>query len=213
MDIQFLSDHLYLQTVTRNRLALFDFDGTITTKDTLIEFIRYYHGNTKLLTGFLILSPILVSYKVGIIPNWKAKEILLRYFFHGEPVSEFNEKCTTFAKICIPKLLRPQAINTIETHLKNNDEVVVVSASPENWVKPWCDAQNIKCLATQLEISNDIITGKISGKNCHGPEKVTRIKSCLELSSFDEIFAYGDTSGDKPMLALAHRKYYKPFRG
>lgn len=198
--------------MTRNRLALFDFDGTITTRDTLIEFIRYYHGTTRLLTGLFVLSPVLASYKARIIPNWKAKEIMLRYFFYGEPVEEFNEKCLDFARNFVPDLLRPQAMKAIRDHVTENDEVVIVSASPENWVKPWCDVHNLKCLATSLHTENGAITGKISGKNCHGAEKVTRIQSCVDLSSYQEVVAYGDTPGDKPMLALAHRMYYKPFR-
>ena len=59
-------------------IAFFDFDGTITTKDSLLEFIRFYHGDIKTILGILILSPILVLYKMKIIPNYKAKELKIQ---------------------------------------------------------------------------------------------------------------------------------------
>lgn len=196
----------------RNGLALFDFDGTITKKDTLIEFIRYYHGTSKLLYGLCVLSPVLAAYKTGVIPNWKAKEKMLQFFFKGHSVKKFNDMCLEFTKGCIPSLIRPQAMNAIETHIKNNDHVYVVSASPENWVRPWCEQMNIKCIATCLETKDGHLTGRMSGKNCHGEEKVERIKHSITLGNYSEVFAYGDTEGDKPMLALAHKAFYKPFR-
>jgi phosphoserine phosphatase len=61
-------------------------------------------------------------------------------------------------------------------------------------------------------VKQGIITGKISGRNCHGDEKVCRIKEHFNVSQFSEVIAYGDSAGDKEMLALAHRRYYKPFR-
>jgi HAD superfamily phosphoserine phosphatase-like hydrolase len=87
-----------------------------------------------------------------------------------------------------------------------------VSASAENWVKPWCDKYGIRCLSTKLEVNGGIITGKIRGRNCYGDEKACRIKETFDLSKFDLIIAYGDSSGDKEMLALAHERNYKPFR-
>ena len=194
------------------RLVLFDFDGTITTKDTLMEFIKFYKGTPAFLIGMLVLSPVLLSYKLKIIANWKAKEILLRYFFNGEAVNTFNSKCHVFASSIVPRFVRKQALKTIQKHLNDGDRVVVVSASPENWVKPWCDQLDLQCIATSLCTDQSKLTGRISGKNCYGREKVCRIQNALRLDAFSEIIAYGDSSGDKPMLALAHQSFYKPFR-
>ena len=36
-----------LQEADTSTLVLFDFDGTITTRDTLIEFVRFYKGKRK----------------------------------------------------------------------------------------------------------------------------------------------------------------------
>jgi phosphatidylglycerophosphatase C len=196
----------------KKRLVLFDFDGTITTKDTLLEFIRFYHGNRKFLSGFVLSSPWLALMTLNVIPNWKAKQKILKWFFSGENIHTFNQKCDIFSKTVLPSLIRPKALMEIKKHLEEKATVVVISASAENWVKPWCNANGLNCLATQLETRGEKLTGKISGFNCYGAEKERRIKACYTLTDFEEIVAYGDSRGDLEMLALAQQQHYKPFR-
>lgn len=198
--------------MSKPALALFDFDGTITTKDTLLEFIIHTHGRRSFWRGIMVLSPVLFLFKAKIIPNWKAKELMLSYFFRGMDYGEFEKKCSSFAADVVPSLIRKQAMEKIDSHLRLGDRVVIVSASPENWVKKWADAHGLECLATRMQVTGGAITGKFSGKNCHGPEKVERIKCHINLADFNEIHAYGDSQGDKPMMKLATASYYKPFR-
>lgn len=193
-------------------IAFFDFDGTITSKDTLAEIIKFSKGKMRYYTGLLILSPVLIAYKIKLLSNHKAKEFMLQYFFGGTLLSDFNAVCKEFTKIKLPSLLRKQALQEIRKHIENKTKVVVVSASPVNWVKPWCDQYNLDCIATCLEVKNDTITGKISGQNCSGQEKVNHITSNYMLKTYSDIYAYGDTSGDLPMLGLSTHKFFKPFR-
>lgn len=195
------------------KLVLFDFDGTITTKDTLIEFVLFYRGRHQYLFGIFMLAPMLALYVTKLIPNWKAKQHFLSHYFKGEKISDFNSRCLDFSTKVLPSLIRPQAIEAIEEYRKQNVTIAVVSASAENWVKPWCDKYEMICLATKLEVKDGTITGKLSGRNCYGDEKVCRIKECFNLSDYHEIIAYGDSSGDKEMLKLAHHPFYKPFKG
>jgi phosphatidylglycerophosphatase C len=196
----------------KKKLALFDFDGTITTKDTLTEFLIFYRGRVRFLFGMLLLSPIIAAYLLKLIPNWKGKQWCLRFFLGGENTSVFNEQCLSFSKHILPKLIRPGAWKTIEAYKKEGATIAVVSASAENWVGPWCQQNGLLCIATQLEVKDDQITGNLCGANCYGPEKVKRIEKQLLLSGFDEIVAYGDSSGDREMFGIAHRFFYKPFR-
>jgi phosphatidylglycerophosphatase C len=209
MDRQFLFHHLLDM---KKKLVLFDFDGTITTKDTLLEFIIFYHGRRTFLTGLLVLSPILILHLLKVIKNWKAKQIFLAWYLKGETIDRFNEQCKQFAEKKIPVLIRPGALLAIEQYKREGHTVAVVSASAENWVKPWCDLHGLICIATKLEVRNNKLTGNLSGKNCYGPEKCTRINEIFNLADYEAVIAYGDTSGDKEMLALAHQKFYKPFR-
>ncbi|MBX2925310.1 MAG: haloacid dehalogenase-like hydrolase [Chitinophagaceae bacterium] len=195
-----------------NDIAFFDFDGTITYKDTLREVIKYQKGVLGFYGGMLRLSPWLIAMKLKIISNSTAKQKLLTLFFGGMSEKEFQQKCDAFIKDKLPALLRPAALAEIKKHQLNNTPVVVVSASPQNWIAGWCAANNIACVATKLEVHNGHITGLIDGKNCYGGEKVNRINGLYDLKQYKNIFCYGDTKGDKPMLELATFSYYKPFR-
>ena len=193
-------------------LAHFDFDGTITTDDSLLKFIRFVVGDRRFLLGLVVLSPMLVLYKLKLIPNYKAKQYMLSWFFKGMSKDAFLKVANEYSLVHIDKILRPKAIEKINWHKNQGHKVVVVSASIECWLRPWCEKNGLELIATKLEIKDDIVTGKLLSKNCYGVEKVNRIKEAYKLENFDYIYAYGDSSGDKQMLELAHEKFYKPFR-
>jgi phosphatidylglycerophosphatase C len=201
------------------QIAFLDFDGTITTKDTLLEMIKFSKGSFRFYLGFLINSPWLLAWKAGIISNQRAKERMLTWFFGGMQLDAFQDTCNRFAATAIPNLIRPKAIHEIRLLQAKAVEVVIVSASPANWLQPWTDRLGVALLATRLETSSHPgtpitprLTGKIQNHNCHGEEKVRRIRESFDLSDYDHIIAYGDSKGDKPMLALAANSFFKPFR-
>ena len=194
------------------KIAFFDFDGTITTDDSLLKFIRFVVGDRRFLLGLVVLSPMLVLYKLKLIPNYKAKQYMLSWFFKGMSKDAFLKVANEYSLVHIDKILRPKAIEKINWHKNQGHKVVVVSASIECWLRPWCEKNSLELIATKLEIKDDIVTGKLLSKNCYGVEKVNRIKELYDLEIFDYIYAYGDSIGDKQMLELAHEKFYKPFR-
>ena len=194
------------------KLALFDFDGTITIDDSLIKFIRFVVGDVKYVIGMVALSPMLFLYKLKFIPNYKAKQYMLSYFFKGMDESSFLHVAKEYSLKHIDSILRSEAMEKIAWHKEQGDTIVLVSASIECWIKPWCQKQDLNLIATKIELKDGIVTGKFQTKNCYGGEKVSRIKQEYNLESFDYIYAYGDSAGDKEMLALANEKYYKPFR-
>jgi HAD superfamily hydrolase (TIGR01490 family) len=193
-------------------IAFFDFDGTVTAKDTLLEFIKFVKGEPSFYFGFFLYSPMLILYKFNLFSNHRAKEIMLHYYFGKMKVGEFSAHCERFIKEKLPSLLRKKAMHEIKKMKDRGAEVVIVSASPENWITGWCAAENLKCIATRLHTNNDRITGKINGRNCHGKEKVNRIKEEYNLADFSAVYAYGDTPGDRYMLDIANYRFYKPFR-
>lgn len=214
-------DHAHHQMHTRihvqknetvKQIAFFDFDGTITTKDTMLEVIKYHRGQFWFYVGFLLNSPFLVAYKAGIISNQRAKERILRFFYGKKLREDFQADCDRFASDIIPGLIRPKALTEIKKLQENGIEVVIVSASAENWLTRWCNEQGVSLIATKLETRSNKITGKIEGNNCHGEEKVRRINERYQLADYGKIYCYGDTKGDKPMLKLATLSFYKPFR-
>ena len=196
----------------KKAIAFFDFDGTITTKDTLLEFIRFSKGSSRFLIGFLLNSPYLIAYKLKVISNQSAKEKVLQYFFKGMPVEQFKQQCHLFSQKMLPGLIRPKAIAEIRKLQIEGYDIVIVSASPEQWIHQWANEMNLHLIASCMETADGKITGKLVGKNCHGDEKVRRILERHVLEDYAIIHAYGDTKGDWPMLQLATSKFYKPFR-
>jgi phosphatidylglycerophosphatase C len=192
-------------------IAFFDFDGTVTKKDTMLELARFSSGNALYLAGLSILSPWLIGMKLGFISRKKAKEKFLRHFFATMPLQHFNELCISFTEKKMPNLLKKEAIEKIHFHLNEHTTVVIVSASAENWIAPWCLKNNLQFICTKLEVENNQLTGKLKGENCNGDEKVIQIKQRFNLDDYDVIYCYGDTKGDKKMLALANHPYYKSF--
>jgi phosphatidylglycerophosphatase C len=198
------------------QIAFFDFDGTITTKDTLLEFIKYSKGKPRFYLGFLLSSPWIIAYKLKILSNQKAKEQVLRFFFRSAPADTFQQSCDSFAADVLPGLLRPKALHEIDQLKKNGFAIVIVSASPENWIRKWTEQMGLGLLATKLGTTSASgvlkLTGNIKDANCHGQEKVRRINEAYTLTEYSDIYTYGDTPGDHLMLQLGTISFYKPFR-
>ncbi|RYE22991.1 MAG: HAD-IB family hydrolase [Sphingobacteriales bacterium] len=192
-------------------IAFFDFDGTITNKDTMLALATFSKGKAGFLLGMIKLSPSLVALKLNLLSAQKAKQLFLKYFFGGMDIAGFQHLCETFCAEMLPALIRKDAWNAIEKHRLNGDTIMVVSASAENWIAPWCHKHNIPYLGTRLQIENNIVTGNIEGLNCNGKEKVSRIKEIFNLADYENIYAYGDSSGDEAMLAIATQPGFRVF--
>ena len=191
-------------------MILFDFDGTVTKQDSMLEIFRYRNGELKYLLGFLIHLPFLIMMHLGFISTKRTKEKLLAFHFSGLSISQFNKYCKSFAEEVIPQIVRSNALEKIYEYQKSGDRVIVITASLENWVKPWTDQIGIELIGTRLKKESGLFDGKIE-ENCKGTEKVNRLKTYLDISTYDEIIAFGDTRGDKEMLELAGKSYYRYF--
>lgn len=196
---------------TKQNIAFFDFDGTITNKDSLVEFIKFAVGKKRYYTGLIQKSPMLILYKLKIIPNDQAKMRLLDHYFKDLDEKIFKNKASKYSLEHIDSIVKPKALEKIRYHKQNGDKVVIVSASLECWLKPWCDRENLELISTKLLFKDGKFSSNFDGKNCYGKEKELRIKKRFDLNNYNQIYAYGDSSGDKQMLLLAHHPHYKPF--
>ncbi len=200
---------LKIGIIVSNNLALFDFDGTLTTKDSLGEFIKFAKGNSTYYFGLVRFSPYFIMWKLGFMKNYKAKEKLFMLFFKDMSEYYFKKIASQYGLSKIYKIQRESTYKIFLQHIKDGDRVVVVSASMRCWLEPWTKKHNVELLSTELEFKDSKFSGKFATKNCHGKEKVNRIKELLDTSEYETIYAYGDSSGDKEMLDLANVKYYK----
>lgn len=191
------------------QVVAFDFDGTLTTRDTLLAFIRYAKGTRTFLWGFLRHAHLLVLMKLGLYPNWKAKQRVFSYFFGGMSLDVFDALCEQFAADN-HHLLRPEGIKAVQQAQADGADVLIVSASIDNWVQPFFPS--VKVVGTQIEVANGRLTGRFLTPNCYGEEKVRRILALYPDRHEYHLTAYGDSRGDKQLLAFADEAHYKPFR-
>ena len=190
-------------SIQKHTIAAFDFDGTITTKDTLFNFIKFYVGSKKLYIGIAILSPILICYKFGFMKNDTAKQKLISHFFKGQSIEKFNQISQDYVQR-IQEITRLEVLEKIRWHQAQKHTIIIVSASISNWIKPWAKEIGIETvLATEILIKNNLIEGTFSSKNCYGQEKVNRLLTKFPNRSEYTLYAYGDSDGDKELLALS----------
>lgn len=185
-------------------IVVFDFDGTLTRKDTLLEFIKFAKGKWRFYIGILFLSPILIAYLLHLYPNDKAKQVVFRHFFKGMPYNKFKQLGKNFSTH-IDKIINVPIFKKQESYYKAGATIYVISASIVEWVEPWCKAHHVsQVFGTLIEVSEDKrITGRFLSKNCYGQEKVNRLLSVEPNRKSYHLIAYGDSNGDRELLAFA----------
>lgn len=194
------------------KIAFFDFDGTITKTDSFLIFLMKNKGNNiSSLFKCLKLLPTLILWKLGYYSNGFAKEQVFKAFFKGFSWPLFENLCINFGEIELPKIIRKNALRRILWHKAQGDRVIIVTASIQYYLHPFIKQYQIEAIGTLLEVTEGKLTGNFCSLNCYGYEKVRRIKSLIELTEYDKIYCYGDSRGDKEMLAIADFPFYRSF--
>ncbi|NNC37344.1 MAG: HAD-IB family hydrolase [Hyphomonadaceae bacterium] len=194
------------------QMIAFDFDGTITTTDTLKIFFRYHAGNLKWTLVILKLLPVFIGYVLKMVPRDTVKAKLVQSFLTGVDAKEFQVKADQYAKDIIPGLIRPNALKALIEKNNGPDSVYIVSASLSAYILPWAKGHGItNVIATDLEIKNGRLTGRLDGANCWGPGKMVKIDARMGKGAYVLKEAYGDTRGDREMLHAAQESFFKPF--
>ena len=194
-----------------NKVLVFDFDGTLTTRDTLIAFIRFARGTAWLVWCLLLLLPRLVLMKMGLVDNGLTKQRLFAMCFKGMATADFDDQCRRFAATIGWNVRRQETWDVMEKALAEGWAVYVVSASVDNWVSPFFP-EPVTVVGTRVESVDGRLTGRFLTPNCYGAEKERRLKEVLPALDSDRahyyIIAYGDSRGDKEMLAYADESHY-----
>lgn len=194
-------------------IAAFDFDGTITTRDTLISFLAFTAGKWPLAKKLAKVSPQMIGYLLNLVSRQEAKESILTSFFKGLPHHQLQEMGEAFARSgTLAHLMQPAALKRLEWHKRQNHRCILISASIDAYLKPWSEQQGFgDLICSKLEVDgNGHVTGRLDGVNCWGPEKERRLIELLGPKEDFMLYAYGDSRGDEELLSLAdfafHRK-------
>jgi phosphatidylglycerophosphatase C len=193
-------------------VVAFDFDGTLTVRDSFTAFLKWRAGSVRYAVGAVRLAPAAIAYLFHR-DRGRIKAQAVREFLRGVPRATLEADARRFADGHAASLLRPDALETWRSWRDKPVRLVIVTASPDVVVGPFArDLAADDLLGTQLAYdAEDRVTGAFLTPNCRGPEKMVRLKARfgpdLQLEA-----AYGDTSGDREMLAAAEIRGFKVFK-
>lgn len=202
-------------------VAAFDFDGTLTRSDTLLPFLRRLLGTPTLLWVLFVCSPWLTGYVLRLISNHRAKAVLLQAALAGRSVADVERCAQTFVRDDLPQQWRPWGLQQLVQHQQAGHRCLLVTASTSPYMHLVGASLGVDAvLCTEMEVVDGRYTGPMATANCHGEEKVARLKAWLAQAygaapdHQPVLHAYGDTKGDWPMLLLAQQAWYreKPWR-
>ncbi|OUL70316.1 HAD-IB family hydrolase [Paraburkholderia hospita] len=199
--------------MSKTTLALFDFDGTITTKDTFAPYLVRAFGWTRVSCAFASLGLNALMVTAGFSTRDRFKERLLARLFTAVDYGRLESAGIEHASYVV-RWYRSQALERITWHRERGHRLIMVSASLDLYLSPVARGLGFDdLLCTEIERHGSRSTGRMKGLNCRAAEKVRRVERLLDrpLSDF-EVYAYGDSEGDTEMLQCSHYPSFKPFR-
>lgn len=207
------SDAPFRQPLRKDQaIVAFDFDGTLTIRDSFTEFLRWRVGPGGWALGLVKLAPALAAYARDR-DRGRIKAASVREFLHGVDRHTLEVEAARFADQVWPRFMRPDALKVWDDWGRRGAHRVIVTASPVATVAPFAKRLGAEALlGTEFVFdAQDRITGDFAGPNCRGAEKVRRLKAAYG-DTMTLAAAYGDTSGDAEMLAMAQEAGFRVFR-
>ncbi len=196
----------------KETIAFFDLDGTITFKDTFIDFIIFVRGKGTFYKGLFYLSPLIFLFFIRIYPNYKLKEKFFKKFLASLNYKDLTEAGANYSQNRLPNIIYNDALERIKWHQNKNHRIVILTASSSIWLSKWCEKYNLELIATNFEIENEKYTGQILGLNCYGAEKLRIVNMILSQNYYEETFGYGNTKSDLYFINQLKNKYYRYFK-
>lgn len=192
-------------------LSVFDFDGTLTRRDSFVPFLRFAFGNGFFARRMLRMIWPSLRYMGRRISRDELKAQLIQTFLAGVKEQWVAQKAVVFKSQAWARLMRPQGVISVKQELASGAEVTICSASPALVLKPFAEQLGIKLIGTELEVIDGVLTGRISGDNCRCEAKVLRLEAVYGVLTQYRMRAWGDTRGDHELLAAAQDAHWRHF--
>lgn len=183
------------------KIVIFDFDKTLTKKDTLMPFANYISKKRGQIIKFYIFLFYYFLFKLRIISNKVLKEIFLKEFFDGYAIEELKEFIQDFEKCFIKKNLNKDIFNKFSEYIKNGYKVIVLSSNLEIILKNLSMLKDATILGTVVNYNKLNSTYRIKGNVCRESEKIRRLKVLFGDEIFEKAIFYGDKE-DKFLLKI-----------
>jgi phosphatidylglycerophosphatase C len=196
-------------------VAAFDFDGTITHRDTMFPFLRHAVGAAGFARAAILSTPVLSAYALGWMANDVAKARTLARFIGGRDLADLQEHGRSFARERLPRLVRPRALERLRWHQEQGHRCVIISASLDLYVEPWAASLEIdEVLCTRLQVNEaGCVSGALATPNCYGVEKLRRLERAFGPRGDYVLYAYGDSRGDRELLQAADYAWFRTMPG
>lgn len=192
------------------KLYCFDFDGTLTRKDSMFLFLRSY-DKKKYRVAYLKHIPLFVFLKLGLVKAEPVKRSFISSVLKGVSKEKLEKGAQAFFDSVYPEFIREEALEFINTRDLEKTDSVIITASLDLWVAPFAKHWGMELLATMATYENGKFTGGFLTPNCNNKEKVTRLKEYLKDKKYDKIIAFGDSKADQPLLDFASESHFRFF--
>jgi phosphatidylglycerophosphatase C len=187
----------------KDAVAAFDFDGTIASGDAVVPFVSSVIGRVATVRALAGVAPLLRHRDRDLV-----KEKFTAAAFTGRSEDELREKGRSFARHLHVQRVRPTMLERIDWHRERGHRLIIVSASFDLYLQPLAQILGFHdVLSTKLEFVDGRATGRLLGGNIRGNAKARALAELLDDMSVD-LWAYGNSVGDIPMLARADHAFW-----
>jgi HAD superfamily hydrolase (TIGR01490 family) len=193
-----------------SRLAIFDLDNTLLGGDSdhawgeylihagLVDAEEHRRRND----GFY------AQYKQGVLDMNEYLEFAIAPVvgFSKERLAQLHAE---FMRLFVEPMMLPAAQSLVDQHKAAGDLCLIVTATNRFVTGPIAERLGVHDLiATDLEIINEVFTGKISGIPCFKSGKINKLQDWLNARgdtslSLDNSIFYSDSFNDIPLLEVA----------
>jgi len=189
----------------RRPVVAFDFDGTLTRRDTLRVFLGQVGRPSVVAAAFARHLPSVLRAYQGDEARNRAKESVFSDILGGLHEDEAEAAASATARTVVRSMFKPDVVARLRWHQEAGHRVIVVSASFRHYVAPVVATLGVdEVLATRWEVdpATSRLTGRFDGVNVRGEAKVDLLSQHLGRPCRLE-YAYGNSSGDVALLAAA----------
>lgn len=202
---------LTAETQDKQMLSVFDFDGTLTRRDSFVPFLRFAFGKREFIRRIFTLALPSLHFLFRRMNRDELKARLIAKFLTGVQAQWVEQQALKFCERYWTQLMRPSGLLSVASEIEAGAEVTLCSASPALVLGPFAKRLGIKLIATELEVVDGVLTGLISGNNCRCENKVLRLEAVYGRLDQYRLRAWGDTRGDLELLAAAQDAHWRHF--
>jgi phosphatidylglycerophosphatase C len=196
-----------------SRVAVFDLDGTLTRRDTLLPYLSgYARRHPRGLWRLWRLPFSLARFTLGLSDRGRLKASVIRQVMRGASRRDVAAWTEEFCRLRLPRLLNPGALAAIARHRAAGDRLVLLSASVDLYVPAIGHALGFdETVCTGISWAGDLLEGRLTTANRRGAEKRRCVGELRRRHPGARIAAYGNAASDfehllavdEPLLANA----------